>query len=390
MKQKSKILDILDDGGKTVNIILETSHFHPSGGGQPGDSGWIASETFTGMIIDTIQDNAGILHVTRIKKGKPETGQIVEIEMDEKRHDLLTQMHTAEHLISRILQNEHEGIYTTKVNVHEDESTIYFKYDNEFTWTMLFEAEDRVNEIIQENRKVTTSLVSVDEARSMNGLKVKWERIPCVEEIRVVRIEDLDITACSGSHVNSTGEIPGVIVSNFKGSSPDWEVKFTLSREKLLNKHSRIIRKFSRNTGCPVEKLEKTYIKLQEENRTQRKMIDKLTQYIELPWERSEIGKSCLYSIVLPGFSRDTVFSAAKKQVGSGPKAIVLILMPCEISHVFSFLLLQGEEKNIDLKKVVKAPELKVKGGGDGQVVSGVTVCNSINTWKRVLEQYYL
>ncbi len=388
MKLKTSIVDIIKADGKNLKILLDVSDFHPAGGGQPGDSGTIFADTFQGQIIDTIKDQRGKLHLTRVKNGTPVQGLEVEIEVDGQRHQLLTKMHSAQHLISRVLENNHNGMFTTKANIDENESTIYFKYDGDFNWDMIFTTEDRVNAVINENRKVTSSLLSPEEAREMEGLTAKWDRLPENDTIQVINVEDFDITACSGTHVHSTGEIPNLIIINFKGSSPDWEIKFCLLREEFQTSHSRIIRQFSKNIDCPPEKLERTYIKLQQDNKRQRKIIEKLRHLIEIPWEITEIGQSYMYFAVLPGFTKDLVMSAAKKQLINNPEAIVFILMPSEDTLPTGFLLLQGEKTNVDLKKLIQVSELKAHGGGDGKMLSGITGCNSINTWKGTLLKY--
>ena len=389
MKLKTSIVDFMKADAKNLKILLETSDFHPAGGGQPGDSGTILADSFQGEIIDTITEQRGKFHLTRVKKGTPVRGLEVEIEVDEERHGILTKMHSAQHLISRILENNHKGMHTTKANIDEKESTIYFSYDEDFNWDMIFETEDSVNAVIGEDRNVTSSFLSPEEARYMEGLTAKWDRLPGKDPIQVIHVEDFDITACSGTHVHSTGQIPHIIITNYKGSSPDWEIKFSLSREELQTSHSRIIRKFSKNIGCPPEKLEKTYTKLQSDNKGQRKMIEKLRHLIEIPWEITEIGQSNMYFAILPGFTKDLVMSAAKKRLINNPEAIVFTLMPSEDTLPSGFLLLQGEKKNIDLKKLIQLPELQAHGGGDGRMLSGVTRCNSINTWKVALLNYY-
>ena len=388
MKLKTSIVDFMKADGKNFKILLGTSDFHPAGGGQPGDSGTIFSDTFQGQIIDTIMEQRDKLHLTRVNTGTPARGLEVEIEVDKDRHEILTKMHSAQHLISRILENNYKGMITTKANIDESESTIYLNYDGDLNWDMILETEDSVNTVISEDRKVTSYFLPPEEARNMKGLTAKWDRLPGKEPIQVINVENFDITACSGTHVHCTGEIPHIIITNYKGSSPDWEIKFCLSREELQTSHSQIIRKLSKNMGCQPEKLEKTYIKFQQDNKTQRKIIEKLRHLIEIPWEITEIGQSYMYSATLPGFTKDLIISAAKKQLINDPEAIVFILMPSEDTLPTGFLLLKGEKKNLDLKKLINLPELEARGGGDGRMLSGVTRCNSINIWKEVLCHY--
>lgn len=385
MKEKSRIIKILDVDKVRKVLFLESSAFHPSGGGQPGDSGRISCHDFEGQILDTIMSSNGKGHVTKITRGQATVGLDVVVELDVDRHDVLTRMHSAQHLISRILENNHPGLYTNKVNVGESESSISISYEGVIDWQMLFDTEDRVNQIISEQRKVTISTVGYKDARKIEGLKIKWDRIGPDEDIRIVTIEDLDIMACSGSHVQNTGEIPHVMISGFKGSSPEWEIKYVLSWKEKVKEHSRIIRSFSREVGCPPEKLCKTYFKLQKDSRAYRKQIERLRQYIEIPWEVEDAGGKRLYSVVLTGLTKDMLLPGAKKKVLEDPDGIVIVLMMQDEDNTSSFLFLQGENCSLDLRNLISIPQLKAKGGGDSTLVSGITLCNSITTWKQVI-----
>jgi alanyl-tRNA synthetase len=385
LKEKSRIVKILDaDKGRKI-LLLESSVFHPSGGGQPGDSGKISCPEFKGQILDTVMTADGKGHVTKITRGQVAAGLDVVVELDVKRHDVLTRMHSAQHLISRILENKYAGLYTKKVNVGESESSISITYDGVVDWQMLFETEDLVNEIISQKRKVTIRTVGYEDARKIEGLKIKWDRIPPDEDIRIVTIEDLDIMACSGSHVQDTGEIPHVMISGFKGSKPEWEIKFDLSWKEKAKEYSRIIRSFSREVGCPPQKLSKTYSKLQEDNKACRKQIERLRQYIEIPWKEEEAGDKRLYSAVLTGLTKDILLPGAKKKAIEDPDGIVVVLMLQDDDHPSSFILLQGENCSMDLGRIIRLPELKAKGGGDSTLVTGVTLCDSITIWKQVI-----
>lgn len=385
MKEKSRIVKILDmEKGKKI-LLLDSSVFHPSGGGQPGDSGMISCPEFKGKILDTQMTAGGKGHVTKITSGEASVGLEVVVELDVKRHDILTGMHSAQHLISRIMENNYPGLYTNKVNVGETESSISISYDGVIDWPMLFETEDLVNQIISEQRKVNISTVSYEDARKIEGLKIKWDRIASDEDVRIVTIEDLDIMACSGSHVQNTGEIPHVMISGFKGSQPEWEIKFVLSWEERVKEYSRIIRSFSREVGCPPEKLCKTYCKLQEESRAYRKQVEKLRQYIEIPWEVEDANGRSLYSVVLTGLTKDILLPGAKRKVLEDPDGIVIVLMLQDDRHPSSFLFLQGGNCSLDLGAVIRIPELKAKGGGDSTLVTGITLCDSIKTWKKAI-----
>ncbi|HCR38870.1 MAG TPA: hypothetical protein DIV80_05335, partial [Synergistaceae bacterium] len=66
---------------------------------------------------------------------------------------------------------------------------------------------------------------------------------------------------------------------------PEWEVRYTLDRQEMLEKHSRVVRVLSREIGCEEEKLPSVMARLQEERREASRKLDKARRYIEIPWE---------------------------------------------------------------------------------------------------------
>jgi len=133
--------------------------------------------------------------------------------VDGPRLALLLRHHSGEHLLSRILEDAHPGLAVHKVAVGEESTSVYFTYDGEVDWAMLFSAEDRAREVVASDLPVTIQEYSREEGQKIPRLKVNWDRVHS-PTLRVVRIgEDLDVIACSGSHVSSTGEIGEIFIT---------------------------------------------------------------------------------------------------------------------------------------------------------------------------------
>jgi len=76
--------------------------------------------------------------------------------------------------------------------------------------------EDAVNAEIAMNRRVTVTHITRSEAGHLD----LWKVPPTEEEIRVVRIDDLDETPCSGEHVGRTGEIGRFVLKSYEMRTP--------------------------------------------------------------------------------------------------------------------------------------------------------------------------
>ena len=115
----------------------------------------------------------------------------------------------------------------------------------------------------------------------------------------IVTIGEFDSMACSGTHVGSTAEVGGLIVTGFKGGNGEWEVKFTVDRQETLQRHSRITRMLSREIGCEEESPSVSPDQGRAEEATRK--LDKVRKYIEIPGGYRRLGKLSLRHKNFPG-----------------------------------------------------------------------------------------
>ncbi|MGD9822255.1 MAG: alanine--tRNA ligase-related protein, partial [Aminobacteriaceae bacterium] len=162
MSFRTTILDVLasDEKKKKFTLLLSGGELHPSGGGQPGDSGILWTENFRFRIDDTEKRDGGVAVTGKAEKGSPAAGMEVEGEADLERHHLLSRMHTGEHILSRALEKAHSGLRVFKVAVGCAETSVYLTWGGDLGWDMLFEAEKEGNRIVAENLPVETLLLA--------------------------------------------------------------------------------------------------------------------------------------------------------------------------------------------------------------------------------------
>ncbi|MDR1376742.1 MAG: alanyl-tRNA editing protein, partial [Synergistaceae bacterium] len=370
-EERAKILEVLGLSGKKAQVVLEKSpfhpSFHPSGGGQPGDTGELRGEGFHAAVRDARKhkDSDKIVLDLLLLEGAPRAGMEVFAEVDAARNAILSRMHTGQHLFSRLQENACEGLETLKVNIDADESVVYVHYDGVLTWDSLFAAEEKTLEVIGADLPVESFLSSRDEAEKIPELKAKWERIHD-EEIRVIRVAGVDATACAGTHVGRTGEIGNFLVTGFNGSIPDWEVRFTVHGEERAREYTRAVRRLLREVGCKPDQLEDIFARQRAENAALRQVMDKIRAYVSIPWEVRQAGERRLYLAVLPGLTKELLSASARNCVAEHPDAFCLVLLPdAATGSPFPFILLRGAELSVDLSGFAKKfPELEARGGG--------------------------
>ncbi|MFP5379245.1 MAG: alanyl-tRNA editing protein, partial [Vicinamibacteria bacterium] len=136
-------------------------------------------------------------------------GQTVEGFVDWPRRFDHMQQHTGQHVLSAAFERRC-GARTESFHLGADHATI--DLSREVTPAEIAAAEDEANRVVWEDRPVQVRFVSDEEAASLPLRKPPAR----AGTLRVVEIEDFDLSACGGTHVARTGGI-GVI------AVPAWE-----------------------------------------------------------------------------------------------------------------------------------------------------------------------
>jgi alanyl-tRNA synthetase len=184
------------DEGRTV--YLDRTAFYPTSGGQPNDLGRLGGEA----VIDVVDQGDRIAH--RLAQPLRAAGDRLKGEIDWTRRFDHMQQHTGQHLLSAVI-TELFGHQTVSVHFGEVSSTLDLDTDA-FSRDQLVATEHRANEVAVENRAVR---VTFEGAESATGLRKPSGR---QGTLRIVSIEDLDRSACGGTHVRRTGEVGPILL----------------------------------------------------------------------------------------------------------------------------------------------------------------------------------
>jgi len=212
-------------------VVLDGTYFYPEGGGQPADHGVIEWDGGRVDIRGARKNHGDVRHLVGAMEGEPPAeGTTVEGRIDEQRRERLTRMHTAQHVVSRVVLDDF-GATTAGNQIHPDRSRIDFE-PADFDDEDLARIQRRTNEILDRDLAVTKAnrpreVVEdrVDEGRALLDL------IPDhVDPLRVVEIEAFDLCPCGGTHVDRLGEIGRIEITDrtSKGTEVD-RVEFELS-----------------------------------------------------------------------------------------------------------------------------------------------------------------
>ena len=152
------------------------------------------------------------------------TGTRVEGQIDwERRFDHM-QQHTGQHLLSAVFLRE---LQMPTVSFHLGEGSSTIDLAGGLPAHHSLERVERIaNEIIFEDRPVTTSYVPRDEAEAMLAAG-ELRKLPDRQgTIRLIEIADCDHNACGGTHVRSTGQIGALLLRGVERVSRGVRVEF--------------------------------------------------------------------------------------------------------------------------------------------------------------------
>ncbi|WP_215143599.1 alanyl-tRNA editing protein [Exiguobacterium qingdaonense] len=182
---------------------LKNSPFYAEGGGQPADRGWIG----THHVLDVQIKDGEVWHL--LSEAFP-AGTSVEARIDEGvRRDHSIQ-HTAQHLLTAILEDRH-GIRTLSFGIGEEDSSIEID-TAEMDWAQVEALEEEVQQLIFENHPIHVYEIPETEV-DRTRLRKETDRTGM---IRIVEIEGLDYNACGGTHVKTTGQLGMIQVTTLK------------------------------------------------------------------------------------------------------------------------------------------------------------------------------
>jgi alanyl-tRNA synthetase len=192
----AKVLEAQDDGRR---VYLDRTAFYPTSGGQPHDHGTLGGVP----VIDVMDEEDRVAHV--LAQAVPATVEsMVEGRVDWVRRFDHMQQHTGQHLLSAVIEDLY-GMPTLSFHLGQEISTIDISAAS-LSAAQMDAIERRANEVICENRRVT---VTFEDASRAEGLRKPSERDGM---LRVVTIEELDRSACGGTHVEATGMIGAILL----------------------------------------------------------------------------------------------------------------------------------------------------------------------------------
>ena len=195
---KAKIINI-DIEEKTIE--LDNTAFYARSGGQPGDIGQIITENQNIEVEDTIKKDNKIINIINKTENLDKGTEIIGKINWEKRYKHM-KMHSALHLMCSVIP-----LGVTGGQIGYEKSRLDFNDpDKEINKE---EIEEKINSLVKDDYEITSEIIDskiLDEQPELvRTMSVKPPQID--GKIRLIKIGNVDLQPCGGTHVKSTAEI---------------------------------------------------------------------------------------------------------------------------------------------------------------------------------------
>ena len=191
-------------------IELEKTAFYARGGGQPGDIGTIRKNKLSISITETYKNNEKIIH-------KAENIDDLNIEdevignIDWRMRYKHMRMHSALHLLCAVIP-----LGVTGGQIGFEKSRLDFNVQEEKLDKV--EIENKINKLITENHKIDFEWITKEDLDKKPDLVRTMSVKPpdTAGKIRLVKIGNIDLQPCGGTHVKNTNEIGKITIGKIE------------------------------------------------------------------------------------------------------------------------------------------------------------------------------
>ena len=371
--------------GETGAVVLNQTPFYGESGGQVGDTGTMSVDGVRFRVTDT-QKKAGdvFVHSGVVEDGALKGDLALTLDVDHARRTDIRRNHSATHLLHEALRQVLGDHVAQKGSlVAPDRLRFDFSHPKPISGAELEQIEDFANDMVLQNSKVVTHLMTVDDAIASGARALFGEKYG--DEVRVVAMGETggnamgwSVELCGGTHVRRTGDI-GIISVVAESAVAAGVRRIEALTGRGARKHANAVAQLAKAVAAelraPTEEApERVGALIEDRKRLERELSD-AKRRLAMGGGASAgaadgvrtVGDVKLFARAVSGIDiKDlkSLVDEGKKQVGSGVVAIVGVTDEGKAGIVVGVTDdLTGRFNAVDLVRKA-APLLGGKGGG--------------------------
>ena len=384
LETDSKIIGIFgEDGSDTLRqgefgqVILDKTPFYAESGGQVGDQGSFSSDASVFEVMDTQFSGNAYSHFGTVSNGQISVGDKITASVNPVRRKSITLNHTGTHMLHRALMMVLGEHVQQRGSLVDDEKIRFdFSHHQSLTASEIREIETIVNEKIDENIDVQTSIMKHDEAIESGAMALFGEKYG--DDVRVLDVGDFSKELCGGTHVENTNEI-GIfkVVSESSISSGtrrieaitgDKALKWAKETEHLVESLTDLLQTRREDVTTKVESLLDSNKKLQAEIKQLKSKIASGQSVADIDSSEKINGINYLYK-ELENDIEPSVMRGAIDQFKSKLKSGVIILSSVNQKGKVTFTIGVTDDltSKIEAKSIAEIISSALDGNGGGK-----------------------
>ncbi len=371
-------IEPVGDGARAA--VLDRTAFYPASGGQPFDTGTLGAA----RVVEVVDREDGtILHMI---EGELTPGA-VRGRIDWQRRFEHMQQHTGQHVLSAAFDRL---LKARTVSFHLGSASSTIDLSPEVTPEGVSRAEDEANRVVWEDRPVSIRFADAEEAAKLPLRKETGRE----GRLRLIDVEDFDLSACGGTHVRRTGAIGLIAVASWERFRGGTRVEFLCGSRALRGHRSlrdavtgavRLISVLPSELPAGIERLQD---EAKDGKRRIKELQTRLASYeaAALAGRGEQRGAFRLVASALEGWDANGLKTVAAAIAATPAHVAVLFSTPPPSSVVVARADGSGVDSGAILKQIVGRfggkgggrPELAQGGGAEGNVDEMVAFARSL------------
>ncbi|WP_066895456.1 DHHA1 domain-containing protein [Clostridium nigeriense] len=363
------------------HVVLDKTAFFPGGGGQQCDLGYIDNK----VVLDVYEKDKIIYHVLN-ESIKEDSIVLCKIDWD-RREDGMHQ-HLGQHVLSGCF---FKLFNANTVSIHLGKKISTVDIIGELNEKKVIEAEALANEVIRKNIEVD---FLVPDKEEINNINLRRDLPNTEDDIRVVKIGDLDINACCGVHPANTLDLKMIKITKFEKNKGNTRVEFlsgnraikdSLNKDKILRD---ICNYLSSNEDEALNGIKNIRALLEEIRLEKKKLEEELLEYeINSFLENGNTNKMVIKRI-FQGKSVDYITKLANKL---SERDNIICLFAIKNKEKANIILSASKNiSDINMGNLFRefSEVINGKGGGSKTLAQGIGEANKIEEFLNKIYEF--
>ena len=273
----------------------------------------------------------------------------------------LMQGHTGEHLLFCSLKRQCPDLTITKIMISPESKYVIVNHD--LTWEQIRDAQRFANQAIVDNLAVTKSIMDRDDP-DLEKVRIKLDRIPEDEEISVVAIGDIDLSACSGVHVMETSELEMLIVDRKVSAGKDGiAIHFKVGQEAkdAAADLANIALEIVDGIGCKTEDSVRAVANMRHDLDLEGRLLRRAAKELAASIVPEDVCGTKVLCAVLPGTDRAVLTDTAESVKSDGGVALIV-----GVTDTLAVIMASGNPA-VDCRKLLPEVLKQFNGRGGGK-----------------------